>query len=80
VQQGIDAGQVTTVGHGDSQPKSQTKSANRRVELRVLTSGTADASWNGAGISSGGSNGNGRTAAATSGTRSSGNAQPVMNK
>jgi flagellar motor protein MotB len=87
VSQGIDAGQITTVGHGDSQPKSQTTSANRRVEIRVLTSGTADASWTGEGIRSTGTTGGGsRTASASSGTRTSngarsnGNSQPVLSK
>ena len=85
VSQGIDASQITTVGHGDSQPKSQTKSANRRVELRVLTSGTADASWTGEGIrTTNGTSGSSRTAAARtnngSTARTNGNSQPVMNK
>lgn len=86
VQQGIEAGQITTVGHGDTQPKSQTKSANRRVEIRVLTSGTADAAWTGEGIRSAGtgSTGGSRTTAARggsgNGTRSNGNGQTGLNK
>lgn len=71
VRQGIDAGQVTTVGHGADQPRSQSKASNRRVEIKVNTSGVAS---NGAGGASG--NGAAATPAAAGGRVGNGTRQP----
>lgn len=42
VSKGVEPNAIATVGHGASAPKSQSKAANRRVEITVMTASAAE--------------------------------------